>query len=187
MPIGHKSTVEHYTSLSVQESDKGFQDGESEAHSHTTGCVQRNAGFNCWTGSTPGRSTGMMPATVWTARWSTKKQDDHWLVAKHVPGWKLTSTLITMQANCRTQCASICDGHLQKFRTIGNRSSTREHSAVFRDKTGEMEGDYHIRINESVTPVRDPPWQVPVALREKVKLKLRGGTNTVDKFHGWSC
>ena len=44
--------------------------------------------------------------------------------------------------------------------------------AVFGDKTGEMAGKYHIRINESTTPVQDPPRRVPVAHGEKVKQKL---------------
>ena len=55
--------------------------------------------------------------------------------------------------------------------------STREallekYPAVFGDKTGKVAGEYHIRIDESATPVQDPPRRVPVALQEKVKQKL---------------
>ena len=48
----------------------------------------------------------------------------------------------------------------------------KKYPAVFGDKTGEMAAKYQVRVDESATPVQDPPRRVPVALREKVKQKL---------------
>ena len=47
-----------------------------------------------------------------------------------------------------------------------------KYPTVFAEKTGEMPGFYHIRIDEAAIPVQDAPRRVPVALREPVKRKL---------------
>ena len=43
---------------------------------------------------------------------------------------------------------------------------------VFGPRTGQMPGEYNIRLNPDVQPVQDAPRRVPVALRDQVKRKL---------------
>ena len=44
--------------------------------------------------------------------------------------------------------------------------------SVFADTTGEMDGEYHIKLDETVMPVQHAPRKIPVAIREKVREKL---------------
>lgn len=44
--------------------------------------------------------------------------------------------------------------------------------AVFGDGVGHLEGQYHIRLDESVTPIQHSPRRVPVPLREALQSTL---------------
>ena len=48
----------------------------------------------------------------------------------------------------------------------------REYASVFGDDTGEIEGEYSIRLDSSVQPVQHAARRVPVAIREKLKETL---------------
>ena len=48
----------------------------------------------------------------------------------------------------------------------------RRFPAVFSEKTGLLEGEYHIRLDTSVQPMQHPPRRIPVALRAQVRQKL---------------
>jgi len=43
---------------------------------------------------------------------------------------------------------------------------------VFHEGVGQLEGEYHIRLNEDAQPVQHSPRRVPVALRDRLKKTL---------------
>ena len=43
---------------------------------------------------------------------------------------------------------------------------------VFAEEVGQLDGEYHIKIDAAVSPVQHPPRRVPVAVREKLKSEL---------------
>ena len=43
---------------------------------------------------------------------------------------------------------------------------------VFAEEVGQLDGEYHIKIDPAVSPVQHPPHRVPVAVREKLKSEL---------------
>ena len=48
----------------------------------------------------------------------------------------------------------------------------QQYPAVFGDGVGRLEGQYHIRLDESITPVQHSPRRVPVPLREVLQHTL---------------
>ena len=48
----------------------------------------------------------------------------------------------------------------------------KQYEAVFSDKLGTLEGDAHLSINESITPVILPARNIPVSLHPHVKVEL---------------
>ena len=44
---------------------------------------------------------------------------------------------------------------------------------VFAEEVGQLDGEYHIKIDPAVSPVQHPPRRVPVAMREKLKSELQ--------------
>ena len=49
-----------------------------------------------------------------------------------------------------------------------------KYATVFSDGVGELEGEYRIRLDDTVDPVQHAPRRVPVALRDQVKTTLDG-------------
>lgn len=47
---------------------------------------------------------------------------------------------------------------------------------VFAEEVGQLDGEYHIKIDPAVSPVQHPPRRVPVAVCEKLKSELEGMT-----------
>ena len=48
----------------------------------------------------------------------------------------------------------------------------RQHPSVFGPGIGLLEGEYHIRINSTSTPVQHAPRCIPVAIRDQLKTTL---------------
>ena len=43
---------------------------------------------------------------------------------------------------------------------------------VFADEVGQLDGEYHIKVDATVEPVQHPPRRLPVALRDLLKAEL---------------
>ena len=66
----------------------------------------------------------------------------------------------------------------------------KQYPAVFGDGVGHLEGQYHIRLDESVIPVQHSPRRVPVPLRKALKstlvdLKQQGIITPVERPTSW--
>ena len=57
-------------------------------------------------------------------------------------------------------------------RYISKEQLIEQHSSVFGPGVGKLEGEYHIRLSNSATPIQHSPRQVPVALRDRLKETL---------------
>ncbi|XP_063962569.1 uncharacterized protein K02A2.6-like [Lytechinus pictus] len=55
--------------------------------------------------------------------------------------------------------------------TLSKQTLMTEYADVF-EGTGKLEGEYHMSVDEDVTPVIHPPRRVPVALQTKLKEEL---------------
>ena len=49
-----------------------------------------------------------------------------------------------------------------------------QHPMVFSKNVGQLEGEYHIRLNTSIEPIQHAPRRVPVAIRDQLKETLDG-------------
>ena len=49
---------------------------------------------------------------------------------------------------------------------------TSKNPIVFGSGVGQLDGQYHIRLDETVPPVQHSPRKVPVAIREQLKETL---------------
>ena len=47
-----------------------------------------------------------------------------------------------------------------------------QYPAVFGEGVGQLEGQYHIRLDPSISPVQHPPRRIPVPLRETLQRTL---------------
>jgi hypothetical protein len=45
-------------------------------------------------------------------------------------------------------------------------------SKVFTEDIGQLDGEYHIKVDPTITPVQHAPRRVPVALRAQLKAEL---------------
>ena len=48
----------------------------------------------------------------------------------------------------------------------------RQFPPVFAEKVGQLEGEYHIKLDATLSPVQHAPRRVPVALRDQLKAEL---------------
>ena len=48
----------------------------------------------------------------------------------------------------------------------------RQFPSVFAEKVGQLEGEYHIKLDATLSPVQHAPRRVPVALRDQLKAEL---------------
>ena len=49
---------------------------------------------------------------------------------------------------------------------------TRQFPRVFAEEVGQLEGEYHIKLDATISPVQHAPRRVPVALRDQLKAEL---------------
>ena len=55
---------------------------------------------------------------------------------------------------------------------ISKAAITEKYATVFGDGIGELEGEYGIRLDDTVDPIQHAPRRVPVALRDRLKATL---------------
>ena len=55
---------------------------------------------------------------------------------------------------------------------ISKAAITEKYATVFGDGIGELEGEYRIRLDDTVDPIQHAPRRVPVALRDRLKTTL---------------
>ena len=55
---------------------------------------------------------------------------------------------------------------------ISKAAITEKYATVFGDGIGELEGEYRIRLDDTVDPIQHAPRRVPVALRDRLKATL---------------
>ena len=55
---------------------------------------------------------------------------------------------------------------------LSKESLLKHFPEVFAEEVGQLEGEYHIKIDPTVSPVQHPPRRVPVAVREQLKAEL---------------
>ena len=55
---------------------------------------------------------------------------------------------------------------------MSKESLMKQFPEVFAEDVGQLEGEYHIKVDPSVNPVQHPPRRVPVAVREQLKSEL---------------
>ena len=55
---------------------------------------------------------------------------------------------------------------------MSKESLMKQFPEVFAEDVGQLEGEYHIKVDPSVSPVQHPPRRVPVAVREQLKSEL---------------
>ena len=55
---------------------------------------------------------------------------------------------------------------------ISKATITEKYATVFGDGIGELEGEYRIRLDDTVDPIQHAPRRVPVALRDRLKATL---------------
>ena len=55
---------------------------------------------------------------------------------------------------------------------ISKAAITKKYATVFDDGIGELEGEYRIRLDDTVDPIQHAPRQVPVTLRDRLKATL---------------
>ena len=48
----------------------------------------------------------------------------------------------------------------------------RQFPRVFAEEVGQLEGEYHIKLDATIFPVQHAPRRVPVALRDQLKAEL---------------
>ena len=73
---------------------------------------------------------------------------------------------------------------------------TRKYPTVFGGGVGRLQGPYHIRLDDSISPVQQASRRVPVAMRDLLRHTLRPdgtrdhlssvGSHTLDQLHGHS-
>ena len=64
------------------------------------------------------------------------------------------------------------DDNLNGGTCMSKESLLNQFPDVFAEEVGQLDGEYHIKINPSVSPVQHLPRRVPVAVREKLKSEL---------------
>ena len=52
---------------------------------------------------------------------------------------------------------------------ISKAAITEKYATMFGDGIGELEGEYRIRLDDTVDPIQHAPRRVPVALRDRLK------------------
>ena len=59
---------------------------------------------------------------------------------------------------------------------MSKESLMKKFPKVFVEEVGQLDGEYHIKVDPSVSPVQHPPRRVPVSVREQLKSELEGLT-----------
>lgn len=56
---------------------------------------------------------------------------------------------------------------------MSKESLIKKFQEVFAEEVGQLDGEYHIKIDPTVSPVQHPPRRVPVSVREQLKSELQ--------------
>ena len=57
---------------------------------------------------------------------------------------------------------------------MSKESLVKQFPEVFAEEVGQLDGEYHIKVDPTVSPVQHPPRRVPVSVREQLKSELQG-------------
>ena len=56
---------------------------------------------------------------------------------------------------------------------MSKESLVKQFPEVFAEEVGQLDGEYHIKVDPTVSPVQHPPRRVPVSVREQLKSELQ--------------